>query len=125
MRENRKYETLVVFASNMNDTQIQEGQKKIEALLTAEGAKSVAHQSWGKRQLAYPMKKQSAGTYVCFTYESEASDTVKNVSSVLRITDGILKFQNHVIKERVRKFRGNTKRPAGASMFDEGDGIDY
>jgi small subunit ribosomal protein S6 len=113
-----KYETIVVFRPELNDTQVKEEQKKIESVLAKAGAQEIAAESWGKKELAYLIKKCKNGTFVCIKYNSAVSDTVKDVTSILRITDSVIKFQTHVIPEKVRKFKGNPKRPQGVDMDD-------
>ena len=45
---------------------------------------------WGKRHLAYPVKKQADGYYVLINFEGEP-DVIKEIDRVIKIHDTILK----------------------------------
>ena len=124
----RSYETIVVFRPDIGDAQVKDEQKKIENLITSNGAKSVVLDVWGKKDIAYTVKKFKSGSFVCYKYESDVSDTVKNVTSVLRITDSVIKFQTHVTNLKTRKFKGNPQRPVssdGDDFMDSNDDSGY
>ena len=114
-----KYETIVVFKPDLNETQVKDEEKKIEALLTAEGATAISADFWGRKDIAYMVRKCKMGNFVCINFESEKSDTVKNVTGVLRITDSVIKFQTHRKNDRVRKFKGNPRRQPGGDVMDD------
>ncbi len=119
-----KYETIVVFKSDLNETQIKEEEKKIEGVLKTEGAQSVSVEAWGRKEIAYVVRKSKTGNFVCFKYQSDKSDTVKNVTNILRITDSVIKFQTHKEIEKIRKFKGNPRRPATSEGDDFYDGVE-
>ena len=47
---------------------------------------------WGTRKLAYPVKKQTRGTYVLVAYEA-GSTVIAEFERRMRIDDAIIKFQ--------------------------------
>ncbi|MCL1945909.1 MAG: 30S ribosomal protein S6 [Chitinivibrionia bacterium] len=63
-----KYETIVVFDGNLPSDTIEKERKKVEELLSANGS-IVKIDEWGKKYLAYPVKKKTTGFYVLFIYE--------------------------------------------------------
>jgi len=63
-----KYETVVVFDGNLPQDAIEKESKKVEELLSTNGS-IVKIDEWGKKYLAYPIKKKTAGFYVLFVYE--------------------------------------------------------
>ena len=116
----RKYETIVVFKPDLTETQIKDEEKKLEGILKTAGATTVATESWGRKDIAYLVRKNKSGTFVRFNYESKRSDTVEEFTGTLRITDSVIKFQTHRHADKVRKFKGNPKRPVGSDQ-----GFDY
>src|SRR5713101_3459420 len=61
----RRYETVYIFDSALEEPAINEKLERFHALITQGGKgtlTNVAH--WGKRTLAYPVKKRDAGYYV-------------------------------------------------------------
>ena len=114
-----KYETIVVFKPDLTESQIKEEEKKIENLLKSEGGSSITVEPWGRKDIAYLVQKCKTGNYVCFRYESTKSDTVKNLTGVLRIADAVIKFQTHRHSDRVRKFKGNPRRQVSGDQADD------
>ena len=46
--------------------------EKFKGVLTEQGAEILKVDEWGTRKLAYPVKKQTRGTYVLVAYEAES-----------------------------------------------------
>lgn len=69
----RKYEMLVILdAGNENQS---EEVVKIEELLRNLGGLVSKTDVWGKRALAYPIRKKTEGYYVLFSFELEPAQT--------------------------------------------------
>jgi len=75
------------------DLEIDLGQAtgRVEKILTAGGGKVVKVDNWGKRKLAYPIKKHEAAIYVFYTVELPA-ENVQKIESTLNITDEVIRF---------------------------------
>ena len=69
----RKYEMLVILDAG-NESQNDEI-AKIEELLKNLGGTLAKTDVWGKRALAYPIRKKTEGFYVLFTFELEPAQT--------------------------------------------------
>jgi small subunit ribosomal protein S6 len=117
----RKYETVMVLNPNLGEAQVKDEAAKVQKLLETNGAQEISNSIWGKKEIAYPMKKNKFGTFISFNYRAPSEGCVDTLTNVLRISDPVLKFQTHKINERVRKFRGNPKRkaPAGGDEFSD------
>jgi small subunit ribosomal protein S6 len=116
---NKKYELLVILKQDLGESQVKETQDKFSTLIRSEGGVSISVNNLSKRQMSYPMKKNRYGHYMVFNFESSKSDTVANISSVLRITDSVLKFEPHRIPDAARKFKGNPKRTQVIDLNDD------
>lgn len=101
----RKYEFIVLLSPDLSDDQVQAEAKKIEGTLSSHGAKDVITDFWGKREMAFAIKKHSHASYVVFYFESEVGSVIDEAVAVLRLNESILKFQSHRISEKVRKTR--------------------
>ena len=69
----RKYEMLVILdasTENQSDEIL-----KIEELLKNLGGNVTKTDAWGKRVLAYPIRKKTEGYYVLFNFELEPAQT--------------------------------------------------
>ena len=57
-------------------------------------------EDWGKRRLAYPIKKHRYGSYVLIQFESENIGLVRELEAWLRLNQGILAFITVVLDEK-------------------------
>jgi small subunit ribosomal protein S6 len=53
---------------------------------------------WGKRKLAYEIAGQTEGLYSVVTFTAEPA-TLTEIERVLRITDGVMRFQTVRLKD--------------------------
>ena len=66
----RPYESMIVFDGTLPDDVLQKEQHQIEEFLKKESSYEKTD-VWGKRQLAYPVRKKRLGSYCLFLYEGE------------------------------------------------------
>lgn len=62
----------------------------VSNLLTKNSCNIEKVDRWGKRHLAYPVKKQADGYYVLINFEADPA-TIKEIDRVLKIRDEVLK----------------------------------
>ena len=65
------YELLYIVNPNFERKKIDDAMKEIESRLNKTKSKIINHVIWGKKKLAYPIDKQSYGTYVLVQFSSE------------------------------------------------------
>ena len=70
----RKYEMLVILDAAAESDQAGEI-TQIEELIKRLGGSVSKTDAWGKRTLAYPIRKKSEGYYVLFNFELEPAQT--------------------------------------------------
>ncbi len=85
----RPYETVVLFDGTLPDEIVQKEQKAIEDIIS-QSAILERIDSWGKRQLAYSVKKKRTGVYVVFNYEGEGS-TVLALEKHFKLNESVLR----------------------------------
>ena len=85
----RNYE-IIFIVQVLEDEAINAVIDKFSKLIAANGGTVDKEERWGKKHLAYDIKKQSEGYYVLFNVTSEAA-CVKECDRVMKITDEILK----------------------------------
>ena len=73
---------------------------KFKNILTEQGANILKVDEWGARKLAYPVKKQTRGTYVLLTFEADAP-VIAEFERRLRLDEKIIKFQTIVLPNGV------------------------
>jgi len=126
--ESRRYESVIIFSPKLGDSQLKDELKKFETLLVSNGAKDVVADHWGRKEMAYLMKKERFGQYVCLKYESANHQAPNVLASLLRIADSVHKFETHTVSGRTRKVKPNPRRAkygADAEFYEDGaDGFD-
>ena len=88
--ELRKYELMVIFSGNLLEMDFLKELDELRKMLK-ESTKGVSHEeNWGRRDLAYRVRKQKVGYYAVFNFSAEASaitelrNTIKLNPQVLR-----------------------------------------
>ncbi len=84
-----KYEVMFI-AKPLEETEVDPIVTFASDLLTKNGCNIEKVDRWGKRHLAYPVKKQADGYYVLINFEAEPA-TIKEIDRVMKIRDEILK----------------------------------
>ncbi len=88
----RDYEIVYIFRSSLTSEEIETKLERYHAIITADGSGEVtASVHWGKRQLAYPIRKQPNGYYVVAQFTS-APDTLSELERVLKLEDDVLRY---------------------------------
>ena len=85
----RKYEIIFIVKS-LEEEATNGVIEKFEKLIAANGGKIDKEDRWGKKRLAYEIKKESEGFYVIFYVTCEPA-CVNECDRVMKITDEILK----------------------------------
>jgi len=85
-----QYEVAVLYHPDL-EVDLTKGSKRVEKILADNGGKIVNTDNWGKRKLAYPVKKQEHAVYVFYTVDLPAAN-VQKVESTLNITDEVVRF---------------------------------
>ena len=87
----REFETIFILRPDTNQDGIQLVNTRVKGVIEQLGGRVIKLDNWGKRKLAYPIKKNEHGVYVFYTVELPA-EAVRKVESVLNITDEVLRF---------------------------------
>jgi small subunit ribosomal protein S6 len=96
----REYETIYVLRPNVaKDSQEKINQRVGEAVVR-EGGKLTSVENWGRRQLAYAVKKAKRGVYVYVKYVGGGA-AVAEVERNLRMLDDVLKYQTVQVRDDV------------------------
>jgi small subunit ribosomal protein S6 len=85
-----QYEIAVLYHPDL-EADLDKATTKIEKLFKDNGGKVVNSDNWGKRKLAYTIKKQDYAVYVIYTVDMPGENVAKLESS-LNITDEVIRF---------------------------------
>ena len=98
----RVYEILFIADPNLGEPEVDTLTALVQGYAEKEGGRIQKVEKWGKKRLAYVVKKQREGSYVLLSVEGGAT-LMKEVERRLRVTDGVLKFLTVRVDEELRK----------------------
>jgi small subunit ribosomal protein S6 len=84
------YEIAVLYHPDL-EIDLEKAETRVTKIITDNGGKVTKTDNWGKRKLAYPIKKQDFAVYVFYTAELPA-DNVAKIEQTFNITDEIIRF---------------------------------
>ena len=88
----QRYETVYIFDGGLEEPAINEKLERFHALVTKEGKgtlTNIAH--WGKRTLAFPIKKRDNGYYVVAQFEA-SGDLLPEYERAVKLDEGVLRY---------------------------------
>lgn len=96
----RKYELLYVLRHDSPAENTQATIDKIKDTITGQGGTILLHESWGKKKLAYEIKKLNKGIYQLTTFAGESS-IIHEIERNLRINQEVLRWLTVQLEEQV------------------------
>ena len=84
------YEIMAIIEPDVTEAQYKKHVDALKALLKKSGAEITHEQEWGKRDFAYPIKKQDNGFYVVLNFQGVPSEIVE-LENQLRIPPFVLR----------------------------------
>ncbi|MBF0629002.1 MAG: 30S ribosomal protein S6 [Magnetococcales bacterium] len=92
------YESIFIVRSDLTTEQVEQVATRVADLITSGGGTILQHELWGRRQLAYPLKKDTKGFYI-FNLVEGGGPLIANLEARLMIDEDVLKFQNIRVKK--------------------------
>lgn len=85
-----QYEIAILYDPDL-EVDLEQATSRVEKIFTDNGAEIKNTDNWGKRKLAYPIKKHETAIYVFYTVEMPGAN-VQKLESILNITDEVIRF---------------------------------
>lgn len=92
-RHAREYELVYILQSNVDPDDAEKVSNRIQDVVTKLGGKITKVDQWGRRKLAYPIKKASRGVFV-YVRLIGYHDVVAELERNLRNFDAVVRFQS-------------------------------
>jgi len=96
----RRYETIYIMPADLPDADMNDAVEKFAKIVAGTKGTLVKLEKWGKKRLAYKIKKQGRGFYVFMDFAG-VSETVRELERNLKIDDRILKYMTVVTAQNV------------------------
>ena len=115
---NRRYETVYIFDSALDEPAINDKLSRFHTLLTKEGKGTITNVShWGKRTMTYKIKKKDVGYYVVAEFQA-TGDLLPEYERAVKLDEGVLRY---LVVEAARE---QPKPVVAAAVAPEEDELD-
>ncbi len=85
-----QYEIAVLYHPSL-EVDLTKAEERVKKIFSDNGGKVTDTDNWGKRKLAYPIKKEEHAVYVFYKVDL-TGESVKKVESTLNITDEVIRY---------------------------------
>ncbi len=113
----QQYELTVLVHPDL-ESEIEKTIETIKSLVTDNGGKVLKEDNWGKKKLAYSIKKEDFAIYVAFDVELPADAPLK-ISNALNIVDHTLRYLLVKVDEKERTKREVSKKKTSEDSSEE------
>ena len=121
----RTYEALYIVSPDLEDDAIQTIAKDVESLVVNHEGAVVRSEIWGKRKLAYEVKKRTEGVYVLLRFQANP-DVVSKLESYFKLADAIIRsliahFDEHTLRLEAEQNQRREEELRSAPAGRDGD----
>ena len=94
----RKYEVIFIATPDLDEENLNAVVEKVKSWITDDKGEVVSVDNWGKKRMAYRIRKQRDGQYVLITANMEPA-SVKELSQNMRFVESIMRSMITVVEE--------------------------
>lgn len=110
------YESIFIINPNNSDEETNFVIKKMQDVVTKQGGEILKFEDWGKKKLAYEVRKHKRGHYVFFQIKGGPT-AVQELERNLKLTDAVIKY---LTVKLVKELRTRPEpKPSGEAKKEE------
>lgn len=115
----RKYETIFILDPDLEEEQTLSVIEKVKGIVTQANGEILKVEDWGKRKLAYEVKKKSKGHYLLIHFLGSPA-LLSELERNFRVMDAVIKFQSVRLSELQAS---SSESPSLDEMPEEESGV--
>ena len=119
----RQYEAVYIFDSALEEAAINEKLARFHALIQQPGEDTIKVNHWGKRTLAYPIKKRETGYYVIAKFHATPT-VLPEYERAMKLDDGVVRYLITLFEHEVGAPPMTEEEMARAARQDDDDDED-
>jgi len=113
------YETTIIYDPGLEETRINDEVERVTQPIAQAGGEVIEVQRWGKRKLAYNIRKRRDGTYIHVKHKSPAT-LIAEMDRRFRLNEGVLRHLTVLaVKESPRAAEDAAKAEGAAAPAGE------
>ncbi len=95
------YESIFIINPNLSDEETAGVIKKMQDVVAKQGGEMLKFEDWGKKKLAYEIKKHKRGHYAFLQFKA-APAVVSELERTYKLTDSVIKFLSVKLEKELR-----------------------
>ena len=105
------YENIVIINASLPDEEIEAAITKIKEVVTGQGGHIVKTSIWGKKKLAYEIKKQKRGVYLLLVYKIMPV-AIKKLEDFYKVFEPVIKHSVIRLGKKQVEYLEKTEAPS-------------
>lgn len=85
------YESVIILNASLEDTQIDSLLNRIEEQITSNGGQISNIDKWGRKRLAYPIRKSKSGYYIIHQFEAPR-ELISKLERNFRLDETVMRY---------------------------------
>jgi small subunit ribosomal protein S6 len=114
----RKYETFFIIDPDLTEETYNLAGEKLKGIINANGGAVITYVPWGKKKLAYPVKKRSQGLYILMEFGG-GPELVAELERNMRLDERVLKFITVKLEDRFDPDKEEPREIVTPAAFEE------
>ena len=118
----RTYEVMFIVDTTVSDDDIKRLNENLQQVIIDQGVTITKQEDMGRRQLAYPIGRQTEGQYVLFEIDGSGRE-IAELERRMRVNDQVIRYITVRVDEdrrRAEKFKAKRARKASKRPFSGG-----
>jgi small subunit ribosomal protein S6 len=87
----RTYESVAIINAALEDEQVETTIARIQETITTHGGELIEIEKWGRKRLAYPIKKAKSGYYVVIRFNA-TTDLIATLERNYRLDENVIRY---------------------------------
>lgn len=104
MEQKRLYETTFIINASLDDPQIEQTITRVQEFITTNGGQVTSLNKWGRKRLAYPIRKKNNGFYVVIEF-SASGNLVAQLERTYQLDEAIIRYLTVQLDKNALKAR--------------------
>jgi small subunit ribosomal protein S6 len=117
----RTYEILFIADPGLGEPEVDALAEQVQGFVEKEGGRVEKVEKWGKKRLAYEVRRHREGSYVLLVVQGTGA-LVREAERRMSVTDGVIRFLTVRVDEELRKAERRKARRALAEEKRRGRG---
>lgn len=98
----RVYETVFIVTPTLSEEEVDHLVEQMQKVVEGKNARVEKLEKWGKRNLAYRIKKHNEGYFVFFSVQGEG-DAIAELERKLKVSDSVIRFLTVRVDEDLKR----------------------